>query len=390
MAAHRKPRTRIIETAVSSTGGRAAVGMTTAALASATFLSQTAQADDRPTLAEVQKQVDHLYHQAEAATERYNAAKEESGKQRLEVGKRLDEVAEQTQKVNDARRELGQMAAEQYRTGGATPTETFMLSDDPQQYFDQTHLMDRLTDRQKSTIEDFRVQQTEATKKRTEASKSLETLNETQAELKTSKETVQTKLGEARDLLDKLTAEEKARLAELERQREAEAQAKAEEAARQAAAEKAAAEKAAAEKAAAEEAAAQEAAAAEPAPTEPAPAPAPSKADQVMAFAEAQLGKPYVWGATGPDSYDCSGLTQAAWKAAGVTLPRTTYDQVNVGTTIAKADMQPGDLVFFYDDISHVGIYAGGGQMIHAPKPGANVRYESVDYMPFYSAVRPG
>ena len=113
-------------------------------------------------------------------------------------------------------------------------------------------------------------------------------------------------------------------------------------------------------------------------------------ASAAIAFALEEQGKPYVWGATGPSSYDCSGLTQDAWKAAGISLPRTTWDQVKVGTKVSKSQLQPGDLVFFYDDISHVGIYSGGGKMIHAPKPGASVRYESIDYMPFHSAVRPG
>ncbi|MEU8353483.1 C40 family peptidase, partial [Streptomyces sp. NPDC048845] len=117
-------------------------------------------------------------------------------------------------------------------------------------------------------------------------------------------------------------------------------------------------------------------------------APDSTKAQQAIDFARSQIGKPYVWGASGPNSYDCSGLTQAAWKAAGVSLPRTTYDQVETGTTVGKAAMRPGDLIFFYDDISHVGLYIGDGQMIHAPKPGANVRVESVDTMPFHSAVR--
>jgi len=109
-------------------------------------------------------------------------------------------------------------------------------------------------------------------------------------------------------------------------------------------------------------------------------------------FALGEVGKPYVWGATGPDSYDCSGLTQAAWKAAGVSLPRTTYDQVNAGTTVSLTDAQPGDLIFFYDDISHVGIYIGNGMMIHAPKPGAYVREESIYYAGssiIHSVVRP-
>lgn len=188
---------------------------------------------------------------------------------------------------------------------------------------------------------------------------------------------MQTKLTEARTLLSQLTAEEKARLAELERKKEAEAERKADELARQQAA--------------------KETAAADEAPKTKSGSGTgtgsgsgySSKAEKVLAFARAQIGKPYVWGATGPSSYDCSGLTQAAWKAAGVGLPRTTWDQVKVGTRVSTANLRPGDLVFFYDDISHVGIYKGGGMMIHAPKPGANVREESIYYMPIYGSVRP-
>ncbi|WP_159943261.1 MULTISPECIES: C40 family peptidase [unclassified Nocardiopsis] len=91
----------------------------------------------------------------------------------------------------------------------------------------------------------------------------------------------------------------------------------------------------------------------------------------VLDFARAQIGKPYVWGGTGPDSYDCSGLTQAAWARAGVSLPRTTYDQVNAGTRIPRDQVQPGDLLFFYSESSpsHVGIYSGNGNMIHGSNP---------------------
>ncbi|MYV55674.1 C40 family peptidase, partial [Streptomyces sp. SID3212] len=125
-----------------------------------------------------------------------------------------------------------------------------------------------------------------------------------------------------------------------------------------------------------------------------APAPAPdstyaTKAAKVLAFARAQIGKPYVSGATGPSSYDSTGLTQTAWRVAGVDLPRTTWEQVGAGTNITTQDLLPGDLVFFYDDISHVGIYTGDGMMIHAPEPGANVREESIYYLPIHGSVRP-
>ncbi|MEU1897688.1 NlpC/P60 family protein [Nocardiopsis dassonvillei] len=91
----------------------------------------------------------------------------------------------------------------------------------------------------------------------------------------------------------------------------------------------------------------------------------------VLDFARAQIGKPYVWGGTGPDGYDCSGLVQAAWAQAGVNLPRTTYDQVNAGTRISRDAVQPGDLLFFYSESSpsHVGIYSGNGNMIHGSNP---------------------
>ncbi|MFC9857319.1 MULTISPECIES: C40 family peptidase [unclassified Streptomyces] len=382
LASHRKPRTSVRTTTP-------AVGLTTVALASVTLLSTqsatAAPAEPRPGIEEVRTKVDDLYRQAGTATQQYNRAKAASVTQRAKVDALLEDAARRTDKLNEARRALGNYAAAQYRTGGIAPTATFFLADDPQAYFDQDQLMDRMTGQQQKAVADFRTQQSEAATKRTEAVKSLETLTESQATLRSSKQNVQTKLTEARSLLSKLTAEEKARLAELEREKKAEARVKAEKLARQQAAE------AEAERKAGEEAAKKnggEAGGGTGTGSGPDSGYA-AKAEKVLAFARAQIGRPYVWGATGPSSYDCSGLTQAAWKAAGVDLPRTTWDQVEVGTRVATADLRPGDLVFFYDDISHVGIYKGDGMMIHAPKPGANVREESIYYMPIYGSVRP-
>ncbi|CAD5954734.1 MULTISPECIES: C40 family peptidase [unclassified Streptomyces] len=402
LASHRKPRTKVRTTTP-------AVGFTTAALASVTLLStQSATAapvEPKPAIEDVQKKVDELYRQAGSATQQYNRAKAASTAQRAKVDTLLSDVAKRTEKINEARRELGAFAAEQYRTGGIAPTATFFLADDPQAYFDQSRLMSRSTERQQKAVDDFRTQQAAASKKRAEAVQSLESLTETQTTLRSSKQKVQNKLTEARSLLAKLTAEEKARLAELEREKEAEAKEKAEKLARRQAAE--AKEREEAEKKAREEAAKEsggDSGSGSGSGTGTGTSPGSgtgtgtgtgtdgsyaAKAEKVLAFARAQIGKPYVWGASGPASYDCSGLTQAAWREAGVTLPRTTWDQVKVGTRVATSDLQPGDLVFFYDDISHVGIYKGDGMMIHAPKPGANVREESIYYMPIYGSVRP-
>lgn len=385
MAPHRKPRPARTRTGIRTPA------LATAALTSMALFSQTANAapsaDDKPSLEEVEKKVGDLYRQAESATEKYNAAEERTTKQKKRVSTLLDDVAQRTEKLNEARERLGSFAAAQYRTGAASPdTAAMLLADNPQDYFDQTQLMNRLTERQKDVVDDYITQQTETAQKRQEATESLESLTDSQATLKSAKAQVQTKLTEARELLSRLTAEEKARLAAIEKEKQEEAERRAAELARQQAAE---AEK---QRQAAE--AAQEQSSGS---TSTAEAPAQdstyaTKAAKALAFARVQIGKPYVWGATGPDSYDCSGLTQAAWKAAGVDLPRTTYDQVNAGRTVSLADAQPGDLVFFYDDISHVGLYIGNGMMIHAPKPGAYVREESIFYdgeSAIHSVVRP-
>ena len=119
-----------------------------------------------------------------------------------------------------------------------------------------------------------------------------------------------------------------------------------------------------------------------------APAPEVSAGQQIVDAANAQLGTPYAWGATGPGSFDCSGLTSWAYQEAGISIPRTSQAQVGGGTPVAKGDLQPGDIVAFYSGATHVGIYAGNGQVILAPSSGTTVSYAPVDSMPFYGASR--
>jgi cell wall-associated NlpC family hydrolase len=104
--------------------------------------------------------------------------------------------------------------------------------------------------------------------------------------------------------------------------------------------------------------------------------------------AMAQRGKPYVWAASGPGSFDCSGLTGYAYKAAGISLPHSSALQFRIGQAVSRAELQPGDLVFFYSPVSHVGIYIGNGQMVHAPTSGDVVKVASVDSMGGFSGGR--
>jgi cell wall-associated NlpC family hydrolase len=120
-----------------------------------------------------------------------------------------------------------------------------------------------------------------------------------------------------------------------------------------------------------------------------APAPAPNAAAQVAVdTALAQVGDMYLYGATGPDRFDCSGLTSYSYAAAGVAIPRTSRLQSTFGTAVAKADLQPGDLVFFYSPVSHVGMYIGNGQMVHASTAGKPVAVVDLDSMPSYAGAR--
>jgi peptidoglycan DL-endopeptidase CwlO len=112
-------------------------------------------------------------------------------------------------------------------------------------------------------------------------------------------------------------------------------------------------------------------------------------AGAAIAFAYAEIGKPYRYGAAGPDAYDCSGLTMAAWQAAGVWLPHNAARQYSSIPHVSRDDLAPGDLVFYYSDIHHVAMYVGDGMVIHAPSSGESVRVQTMGMAPIYGYGRP-
>ena len=129
-----------------------------------------------------------------------------------------------------------------------------------------------------------------------------------------------------------------------------------------------------------------------PAPTPSGDAPTVSTGTgvgaQALAIAQGKIGRPYVWGAAGPNAFDCSGLVMWAFKQAGVSLPRTSAAQSQAGTAVSKTQLQPGDLVFFYSPVSHVGIYMGDGKVLDATQSGEPVQISDMAYMPFHNARR--
>ncbi|MBW0104694.1 C40 family peptidase [Pseudonocardia sp. KRD-291] len=109
---------------------------------------------------------------------------------------------------------------------------------------------------------------------------------------------------------------------------------------------------------------------------------------QALAMAKSKLGKPYVWGADGPNAFDCSGLMKWAFEQVGQDIPRSSSAQSEAGESVSKDELKPGDMVFFYSPVSHVGFYAGNGKILHASTEGEPVKYSDIDAMPFNGAVR--
>ncbi|NNN36894.1 C40 family peptidase [Streptomyces sp. S3(2020)] len=351
MAAHRKPRQR-------SAGGntvRTAATIALAGAATATGFDGTGYAEPNLTPAQVKAKVDKLYQEAEVATEKYNGAKEkaEAAEERLRTLR--DEAARKTDKLNSARDKLGSMAAAQYRDGGLDPALQLALSDDPDRYLQGAEFVERAGTRQAASVTSVRRQLREIEQLRGAAHVELASLKSRQAELKRHKKTITGKLDAARRLLAQLPAEERA--GDVQR-----------------------ASRTSGGSGARDGLTATGTAGSVPAPN--------SRAAAAVSYASSKLGSPYVWGATGPDAFDCSGLMQAAYRSAGISLPRTTYAQIDAGRRVARSELLPGDLVFFYSAISHVGIYIGNGQMIHAPNPSAPVRVAPLDEMPFAGATR--
>ncbi|MEU6551482.1 NlpC/P60 family protein [Streptomyces sp. NPDC046915] len=344
MASHRRPRQP----------SRTRVTVLTTAAAAAVALSANAAnaaPSEKPSKSEVKAKVDKLYEEAEQATEKYNGAKEKQGKLQKEISSIQDSVARGQEDLNKLRDGLGSMATAQYRSGGIDPSVQLFLSSDPDDYLDKASTLDQLSSQQVEALKKIQDKQRELAQERAEATEKLKDLASTRTELGNKKKEVQSKLAEAQKVLNTLTAKEKADLA----------------------AEQDRANRSSTERVDLGDT-----------PT------ASGRAAAAFAAAQSKIGTPYVYGATGPSSYDCSGLTSWAYAQAGVSIPRTSEAQTGIGTRLTRSQLQVGDLVFFFNDLHHVGLYAGNGQILHAPRTGTVVRYESMDTIggPFMFGVR--
>lgn len=307
------------------------------------------------SLEQVRKEIEDLYREAGAATDAYNLAESETRTQSAKIVQIANLVVAGKERITGLKSRAGAAARAQYRSGGLPPGAQLAMSNNPTQFLDGA---DRLRQGEKATsdlLSELNRTQSDLQQYAKDASAHWELLEANRLKQEGSKKQIEEKIKAAEELESKLEAEQKAKLLQLEQ----EAQYKAQTAWLSTGALKDATGAASSE-----------------------------AGRRAVQFATAQIGKAYVWGAEGPDTFDCSGLTSQAWRAAGKSIPRTSQEQLRM-TKVAVKDMRPGDLIIYFDDASHVGLYVGDGAIIHAPRPGRNVTLAGAGSMPIKAVVRP-
>lgn len=311
-----------------------------AMIATVGFLPSTANAE--PDIDDVQARVDKLYHQAEQAQERYNDAKLELASLQRDLDLLRADQGRQDERLDAVREQVQDAVVRQYEGQTMDAVGQVVISDDPQKFLSTLSTMSAFNDMQDQLFEDYATElksldiRSDATEKRAAE------VAEIEQKLAAEKKVVDDNLAEAEALLDRLKEEEREEMLSRGVVRL------------------------------------------------PSDVPVSGRAAAAVQYALAQVGDAYVYGAAGPSAFDCSGLTMMAWAQAGVGLPHSSSAQYGSGPHIAMGDLQPGDLVFYYSPISHVGIYIGNGMIVHAANPGTGVVVSSVSSMPYSGAVRPG
>ncbi|MGA4841095.1 NlpC/P60 family protein [Streptomyces sp. G45] len=308
-----------------------------------------------PALEKVRQKIDRLYREAGTATDAYNAAEEKAEKQSKDIVRLARDIEKGQRKLDRLKARAGAAARAQYRGGGIPDEARLVLSDDPEAFLDGAGRLRRGQHATKSlltevtrTQDDLRTYAADATArwKRLEANRKAKAA---------AKKKIEERIAAAEKLESRLEKKERERLRELE-----------EEAARR-----------------------RQSQWVDSGAVKDLNGKASGAAKKAIAFATAQLGKPYVWGAEGPKAYDCSGLTSKAWAAAGRGIPRTSQEQWKRLPHVDIENMRPGDLIIYHKDASHVGLYVGDGRIVHAPRPGRDVTLAGAGSMEILGVVRP-
>ena len=353
-----------------------AVAASLAAGGGLTVVATPASADSlssvRADIAAAQRQLDALDAQAEAASERYNAARIKLADDQRTASLAQARLDRAQHVLHALRKTITAFAVAAYQ-GDALTSTIGITADTPQAFLDKVSTLEAVSNSQRQALASVAAAQREQEQASALASATLKVQKAQTAQMEADRAKVvaaahqeQQVLSHLRDREETLVREARARAARI------------------------AAERAAAALAARQAAAAAAAQALMSQPVSYPPVTGSGGARVAVQWAYRELGKPYVWGAAGPDSFDCSGLTQYVWAKAGVYLDHYTGSQWNEGRHVTQAELQPGDLVFFGSDLHHVGLYIGNGNMIEAPHTGADVRISPYLRPDYAGAVRPG
>ncbi|WP_330342883.1 NlpC/P60 family protein [Streptomyces sp. NBC_00557] len=306
-------------------------------------------------LEKVREELDRLYHDAAVATDAYNAAEEKAKQQSARIDALAGKIEEGQRRLAGLKDRAGAAAREQYRTGGIPPTAQFLLSDDPGQVLDGAGLVLQGQRATRTLMSELAGTQKQLRSYAADAADRWKKLDAERRAKAAAKKRIERQISAAEKLESQLEKKDRERLAELEKQAALKAQTRW----------------------------------LDTGILKRIHGRASAQGEKAVAFAAAQLGKPYVWGAEGPKAYDCSGLTSQAWAAAGHPIPRTSQEQWKQLKHIGITDMRPGDLIIYFDDASHVALYIGDGTIIQAPRPGRDVTIAGAGSMPILGVVRP-
>lgn len=330
-------------------------------------------APDKVVAAE--KQLAAIQSQSSAIDAKYSDLQDQLDRANAALKKADADLASGDKRVAQLRQGLGQLALVNFQSAGVSTTTQLVTSPSDDSFLTKLAVVQNVTARSNGQLQELQASEAQLAAAQAQAKQSrdqIASLTRGQADLVKQYDA---KEKAAQQLLDTLNAQERDRLAKLQAQQN-QAQFNQVEAAT-------------AQAATTTSRSLTRTDASTQTTTTPA-VPASGRASVAIAFALAQVGKAYVYGATGPSAYDCSGLMQAAWAAAGVSLPRTSQAQYGAGTHVSLSALEPGDLVFYYSGISHVAMYIGGGQIVQAANPGAGIIVSSVTSMPVVGATRVG
>ncbi|MET9899513.1 NlpC/P60 family protein [Streptomyces sp. NPDC006446] len=303
----------------------------------------------------VREKLEKLYHDAAVATDAYNAAEEKAQKQSAEIVDLAREIVKGQAKLDKLQDRAGAAARAQYRGGGLPPGARLWLSDDPQEFLDGAGRVRQGEHATKGLLGEMTRTQQDLEQYEKDASAQWRKLEANRKAKAEAKKKIKQRISDAEKLESQLEQKEKERLAKLE-----------EEAAHQAQSVWLSSGVLADIKSEASE-----------------------QGRKAVKYATDQIGKPYEWGAEGPKTFDCSGLTSQAWASAGHPIPRTSQEQWKQLKHVDVTDMRPGDLIIYFDDASHVGMYIGDGAVVHAPRPGRTVTIAGAGSMQILGVVRP-